>query len=753
MKIKNAGEVIDQLRALLPTYLRDSELIFKSQSNRENFQCPNHNEHEKGKNDTRPSCGFIPDSDNERFHCFTCGICGDIFTAVKCLEGKDITGANFYNVVKELAHRYNIKYETEEPTEDERRFMLAQKFLTTIISQSNIYLLQKKPKKVINYLKKREWNTLAEDYKFGYLPASSQVKDFFIKTFTKHPVLKEMISISDELITDRLIIPVLSQHGTILGLITREINNGDKRGKYRKHFLKVLKNDGILFNLKKDMSSAYIVEGSSSVLTMENYGIDNSVAVLGSSFTEDMYNKLIKHGVYEITLCFDGDNAGQKCYDKAITIVQNKPDIKVYIKKLPEELDPDDYIRQYGKEAFEKLNRISLFKYQLFRLREDMENISLKHSVYSLILSCDDNIIQERMFKLFIKTLKTQKTALMAELKKFEMLGKSMNDFTVTEMLEEKDSLTTHIGKFEETAWRGDKLLGVSTGFNILDDKLDGIQSGLHEIGGTWNVGKSAFLLSIALNMLKNPDVHVLYFSIDDPILTKTIPRALANLSMIPINTAANPYYRIQKNETLKEIERIELTQKREKALDLLRNLSTRFSLKDASDGYNLDFIEKMIKIRRLIAEDKKLVLFVDFLHMVSDGKNTDETALLTEVSRSFKRWSTLYNMPVITTVQSIKSSSTGTKMNDRDIKGSVSLQYDADTIMLLSSEFYSDPKTQMYFRDEDGEARPIVRVKITKNKISGYKGTLFYKFYPEYSLFKECEEEEMRKHRGGVER
>lgn len=753
MKIKNAGAVIDKLRTLLPTYLRDSELYFKSQNDRENFQCPNHLEHEKGQNDERPSCGFIPDSNNEKFHCFSCGKCGDIFTAVNCLEGKDIIGANFYKVVRELAHRYGIEYELEPPTEDERRFALAQKFLSTIITQANMYLIQKKPENVTKYLQKRGWDSLIESYKIGYLPADANVKNFFIKTFTKHPALKDMLSISDELITNRVIIPIMSPHGIILGLVTREITTGDKRGKYRKHFLKTLKSDSVMFNLKTDTQSIYIVEGSSSVLTMETHGYKNVVAILGSSFTEAMYNKLIKQGVTEITLCYDGDAAGHKCYERTIKIVQTKPDIKVYIKKLPSGLDPDDLITQDGKEAFDKLERVSLFKYQLLRLKEDSDNEHLKHSVYSLMLTCNDSIIQERMFKLFIKELNTQKTALMTELKKFEMLGKSMSDFTVAEMLEEKDSLITRISKFEEAAWRGDNLLGVSSGFNILDDKLDGIQTGLHEIGGTWNVGKSAFILSMAMNMLKNPDVHILYFSIDDPILTKTIPRALANLSMIPINTAANPYFRIQKNETLKEIDRINLTQKREQALDLLRNLSTRFSLKDASDGYNLDFIEKMIKIRKLIAEDKKLVLFVDFLHMVSDGKNTDETALLTAVSRALKRWSTLYNMPVITTVQSIKGSGKGVNMSDRDIKGSVSLQYDADTILLLSTNFDTGEQPELSFRDEDGTARPIVRVKVTKNKISGYKGTLFYKFYPEFSLFRECDEEEMRKLRGGKER
>ena len=85
-KIKNIGEVIKQLRPLLPQYLEDSELNFLSE--KDNFQCPNYRNHDKTSDD-KPSCGFLPNTNHEKFHCFSCGAVGTISDAVHLLEDKE----------------------------------------------------------------------------------------------------------------------------------------------------------------------------------------------------------------------------------------------------------------------------------------------------------------------------------------------------------------------------------------------------------------------------------------------------------------------------------------------------------------------------------------------------------------------------------------------------------------------------------------------------------------------------------------
>jgi DNA primase catalytic core len=744
MKIKNVGEVIEQLKPLLEKYLKDCKLKFREPL----FQCPNYKEH--NNEDAIPSCGFLPDTNKEKWHCFTCGCVGDIFQAVSLLEGKNIQGLGFYKTVQYLADKYAIKYEYEEPTEEEKRFDLVQTFLFKITDSAHKYLITNKPKSAMDYLERRKWTKGIKLFEFGYLPKSDRTKKFFIDAYRKHPELKSMISMSDEQIVNRLIYPIKSKHGTILGIGHRAIDENDTRHKYLKHYIKTINKTGVVYNLRGVDSKVYLVEGASSVFTLYENGIENAISYLGAeNFSEHSYNNLARNKVEKLVLCCDGDEAGDKSLEKIISIVQTKPDIKVYVKKLPLNKDPDDIIQEQGIEAFKNMEEMSLFKYQINRLKEDDDD-NIKKSVYSLIISTNDSILRERMIQFFTKELKTQKTALLDELKKYEHLHSLDSDIKVSEVMEEKESLKAEIDKFEERCWRTDKILGVSTGFPILDDRLDGVQDGLHEVGGVWNVGKSAFLLTVALNMLKDENNQVLYFSIDDPIQTKTIPRAMANLSSIPINVAANPYWKIQKNETLQEAEKIELSERREKALKLLDNMVTRFSLKDASHGYQVDFVEKMIKIRKLIQPDKRLIVFIDFLHMLSLGKSTsDSVELLTRVTQQLKHFAGLYQVPIITTVEGTKEIGS-TVMKDRHIKGSVSLQYAADTIMLLNSSFFEDPKSNMYFRDEEGEARPIVAVTLGKNKSSGFKGTVYFKFYPEQSRFEECDFDEQQKYRKG---
>ena len=745
-KIKNLGEVIKQLRPLLPQYLEDSELNFLSK--KDNFQCPNYRNHDKTSDD-KPSCGFLPDNTYEKFHCFSCGAVGTIFDAVHLLEDKEVTGLSFYKIVTYLADKYKVAYETEEPTEEEKQFDTVQNFLLKIIESGNKYLMEKKPKKALTYLKKRDWIKCVKKFQLGYLPKGKQTKQFFISAFKKHPELKNLIHISDEQVVDRLIIPVRSKHGTIIGIIHRALSKEDKREKYMKHFITGAAEKGVVFNLKDAHSKLYIVEGASSVLTLYAKGIKNVVAILGTAFNEYKYKRLLRNRVSEIIFCLDGDSAGQQGLQKAIKVVEDKPDLRVYVKVLPEDKDPDDVVIE-GVDKFKKIAEDSLFKYQVNRLKEN-DVPEIRQSIYKLILATSDSILRDRMIKFFTRELKTQKSALLNELKKYESKTTLPSDITIAEIELERESLKGELEKFEERAWRTDRLLGITTGFPILDDKLDGLQDGLHEVGGIWNIGKSAFLLSLALNVLKNSDsTHVLYFTLDDPIQTKTLPRAVANLSCIPINVAANPYWRIQKNETLKEIERVELAEKREAALKLLGEISSRFSLKDSSHGYQLDFVEKMIKIQKIIAGDKKLVVFIDFLHMISVGKAyIDSIEALTKIAQQLKHLAGLYNIPIVTTVEGTKAIGS-TDMKDKHIKGSVSLQFGADTIIILTSDFYDNPKSEMYFTDDEGNAKPVVKVTVSKNKISGFKGALYYKFYPEISKFEECSEEDQKKYRRG---
>jgi hypothetical protein len=135
----------------------------------------------------------------------------------------------------------------------------------------------------------------------------------------------------------------------------------------------------------------------------------------------------------------------------------------------------------------------------------------------------------------------------------------------------------------------------------------------------------------------------------------------------------------------------------------------------------------------------------VDFLNMVKFPKVYDRTEQETQLAGFFKHMSGLYNVPIICTVEATKD--VAINMKEAYIKGSRSLQFRSDLTILLSSDFESDPKSTMYFYDDKGEANPIVQLRVSKNKMSGFRRSIYYKFYRNCSKFDECSEIEQQEY------
>jgi replicative DNA helicase len=315
--------------------------------------------------------------------------------------------------------------------------------------------------------------------------------------------------------------------------------------------------------------------------------------------------------------------------------------------------------------------------------------------------------------------------------------------------MEEGSLLEREVDQFDKFRWKTGELIGLKTGWQFFDEAMDGLQIGLHMVGGKWNVGKSAFITNLALRLLKDPNNCILYFSIDDPSVFKTIPRMISILSQVPVNTVLKPHYGIEKNETLQENEKAEMTYNIEESIGELKSYAKRFSLKDAKHGQDLNFIKRKIKLckqRALDLGNKNLIVFVDFLHMIKT-KNREENAKLIAVAEQLKSLSTIYETPIITTVMGTKAGMETKDVKDTAIKGAVELQYEADSITLLETDFY-DSNSRLYFYDDEGQSRPIISANIAKNKVSGFRGKLFYKFFGETLTYKECGEEGQQKFR-----
>jgi DNA primase len=163
---------------------------------------------------------------------------------------------------------------------------------------------------------------------------------------------------------DRLMFPVIDVRGDVIAFGGRAI--GDAEPKYLNSpetpvFSKRRALYGI--NLAKNTKRGNIIlcEGNVDVVTLHQAGFDNAVASMGTSLTVEQ-TRLISRYSKEIVICYDNDPAGRKATERALEILKNS-DFAVKVLKLPDRIedgkavkcDADDFIKQYGAEAFERL--------------------------------------------------------------------------------------------------------------------------------------------------------------------------------------------------------------------------------------------------------------------------------------------------------------------------------------------------------------------------------------------------------------
>ncbi len=124
-------------------------------------------------------------------------------------------------------------------------------------------------------------------------------------------------------------------------------------------------------NLVRQKDNCYLVEGYTDVISMHQSDVENVVASSGTALTEEQI-KLIKRFTENVTVLFDGDNAGIKAALRGIDLIL-KGGLNVRVVLLPDGEDPDSYSRKVGTSEFQK-----------FLAQKSQDFISFKSSMYAL---------------------------------------------------------------------------------------------------------------------------------------------------------------------------------------------------------------------------------------------------------------------------------------------------------------------------------------------------------------------------------
>lgn len=292
------------------------------------------------------------------YKCFGCGVSGDVITFLE-----DYRNMSFEEAVEYLATKANIslQYSKREREEDKIIDMLYK-----INEDANIFFTDsiKNSKTAIEYLKKRSISPkTAKKYNLGYAPLSwNNLKNYLLKKSYSEELLlkaglikkKDEKSESYDVFRNRLMFPIYNTSNKIVGFSGRSLDNNDPKYLNTKEN-EIFKKRKLLFGLnilkkETDRKKIILVEGNIDVLSLYQNGVNYAVANLGTSFTVEQAD-ILKNLSETIYICYDGDKAGKNATLKAIDIFKNIG-IKPFIISIPDNMDPDDYIKKMGTSNF-----------------------------------------------------------------------------------------------------------------------------------------------------------------------------------------------------------------------------------------------------------------------------------------------------------------------------------------------------------------------------------------------------------------
>ncbi|MBQ6425842.1 MAG: DNA primase [Clostridia bacterium] len=176
---------------------------------------------------------------------------------------------------------------------------------------------------------------------------------------------------------NRVIFPIIGVNGRVIGFGARVMNQEDKPKYINTGDTPIYNKRRNLYglNLQKStrLSSLIMVEGYTDVIGMYNAGIENVVASLGTALTEEQARLLTRY-VSSVFIAYDGDAAGQNATLRGLDILQ-KEGLDVRVIVFPDNLDPDEYCRKYGKEGIDALidAAISLNSFKLICLKRGFD--------------------------------------------------------------------------------------------------------------------------------------------------------------------------------------------------------------------------------------------------------------------------------------------------------------------------------------------------------------------------------------------
>lgn len=350
-------------------------------------RCPFHGEK------TPSLC--INEIDN-MFYCYGCHVGGDVIKFVMQIESQ-----SFLEAVKTLAGWANMEipdsFENSSSGTDIAQAKKRKDRLIALMKDTAMHyhenLKKKSAEPALLYMQKRQiTDSQAKHFGIGYADGYNDLCDFLK---SKGYTVEEMLAVGvakkkDERIYDplanRLVFPIIDIYGNVIAFGGRSLEAKPDFAKY----LNTAETE--LFNkrntlyavnyLKKQRQQGpipyvIVVEGYMDTISLHKAGFTMTVASMGTALTQSQA-KMIKRFADKVYICYDGDSAGQNATLRGLEILRENG-LDVLVVQLPDKFDPDDVIKAYGREGYQKILDESLplveFKLKYIKTKYDLSSV------------------------------------------------------------------------------------------------------------------------------------------------------------------------------------------------------------------------------------------------------------------------------------------------------------------------------------------------------------------------------------------
>ncbi len=432
--MRYSDELLDEIKSKNDIIDIVSQYVVLKRSGR-NYMglCPFHKE---------KSPSFCVSPDKQIFHCFGCGVGGNVIHFIGKIEN-----LNFIESLELLANRAEIELPKSGNAEDDRISRLKSRVYelnkcAAEFYHQNLYKPTAKPAQ--EYVKKRRLdNRTLKAFKIGYSGRFNELyTELHSKGFTEEEILASCLVNKNQdgkfidRFRNRLMFPIFDARDRVIAFGGRVLD--DSKPKYINSPEDIVYSKGrhlFAYNLakKNNPKTIIIVEGYMDAVSLHQRGISNAVASLGTALTEAQ-GRLLRRSCEKVVIGYDADGAGQAATLRGLEILQNLG-CDIRILQIEGAKDPDEFVVKYGPERFQKYvdSAISLveFKVKMLKRQLNLENVNDKikflNEVANILSKIENNMEREVYIDKISLEYKVSKEAIYAEVNK-KLYGNSQTE-------------------------------------------------------------------------------------------------------------------------------------------------------------------------------------------------------------------------------------------------------------------------------------------------------------------------------------